>query len=482
MTTAASLQVCVTQLSDATLSKLVHSDSFERSRVFNAIFKRIAHHPWSLLLDTSGSQQSDGRYNIMAFAPSLTVTATKGNVYLTDENGTQCVPETPFEATRKYLHSKVVNTNVISEKNIDDLPFVIGVAGMAGYDAGRFYEALPSVAKDDYETPDFAVGLYLYSIIEDTHTGNFYYCSCDGSSYPDFIDISTDGFSNSEQDVGQFKLTSPFSSNLSKPQYTECIDKIHHYLKAGDCYQVNMAQRFSARFEGDVWEAYCELRNQNSAPFSAFFRTPLGCVASISPERFLRVKNGKVETKPIKGTRPRYKDSVKDAQSASSLLNAEKDRAENLMIVDLLRNDISKHCKAHSVEVPALFALESYKAVHHLVSTVVGELEEGTSPLTLLASAFPGGSITGAPKIRAMEVIDELEPHRRNIYCGSIFYMGFREDMDSSICIRTVLAENNTLHCWAGGGIVLDSSADDEYQETLDKVSKIVPVLTALNK
>jgi para-aminobenzoate synthetase component 1 len=131
--------------------------------------------------------------------------------------------------------------------------------------------------------------------------------------------------------------------------------------------------------------------------------------------------------------------------------------------------------------VPALFALESYQAVHHLVSTVVGELDESTSPLTLLKSAFPGGSITGAPKIRAMEVIDELEPHRRHIYCGSIFYMGFREDMDSSICIRTLLAEKNTLYCWAGGGIVLDSVAQDEYQETFDKVSKIIPVLESLN-
>ena len=152
------------------------------------------------------------------------------------------------------------------------------------------------------------------------------------------------------------------------------------------------------------------------------------------------------------------------------------------MIVDLLRNDISKHCKANTVKVPALFALESYEAVHHLVSTVTGELNENASPLELLASAFPGGSITGAPKIRAMEVIDELEPHRRNIYCGSIFYMGYREDMDSSICIRTVLAEKNQLHCWAGGGIVLDSVPSEEYQETLDKVSKILPVLASINR
>ena len=202
-------------------------------------------------------------------------------------------------------------------------------------------------------------------------------------------------------------------------------------------------------------------------------------IASISPERFLKVVNKIVETKPIKGTRPRFADKEEDAASASSLLTAEKDRAENLMIVDLLRNDISKHCVPHSVTVPSLFALESYEAVHHLVSTVTGVLHDNVSPLKLLASAFPGGSITGAPKIRAMEVIDELEIHRRNIYCGSMFYMGFREDLDSSICIRTLLAEKEQIHCWAGGGIVLDSVPEDEFQETLDKVSKILPVLSS---
>ena len=184
-----------------------------------------------------------------------------------------------------------------------------------------------------------------------------------------------------------------------------------------------------------------------------------------------------METKPIKGTRPRFVDAKQDKASADALLAAEKDRAENLMIVDLLRNDLSKHCKPGTVEVPALFALESYEAVHHMVSTVTGELNDDASPLDLLAGAFPGGSITGAPKIRAMEIIDELEPHRRNVYCGSIFYLGFRQDMDSSILIRTLLAEQGNLYCWAGGGIVVDSQPDEEYQETLDKVSRILPTL-----
>ncbi|BFT30310.1 aminodeoxychorismate synthase component 1 [Alteromonas sp. D210916BOD_24] len=474
------LHVHTTRLKREELSVLVEPARLESEGLFNALFESIANKPWSLLLDTAGSNKSDGRYNIMVCDPVATIEASDGIVRFQDSlngrNEELTIP--PFEATLTYLHSQVANAKYMRTPDLPpQFPFVIGVAGIAGYDTGRFYESLPSHAQGDYATPDYAVGLYLHSLIEDTLTGEFYFSSCDGSRFPEWLQCNQ----ISKKAKDSFRLTQPFTSNLTQTAYSECLDKIQAYLRAGDCYQVNMAQRFTARFEGDMWEAYCRLRSKNQAPFSAFFKTQYGSIASISPERFIRVTDGIVETKPIKGTRPRYSNPVDDEKSAQCLLASEKDRAENLMIVDLLRNDISKHCKAHSVEVPSLFALESYHAVHHLVSTVVGELNDNESPLSLLADAFPGGSITGAPKIRAMEVIDELEPHRRNIYCGSIFYMGFRQDMDSSICIRTLLAEGDTLHCWAGGGIVLDSKAEDEYQETLDKVSKIIPVLSSLN-
>lgn len=472
------IHVHVSRFTSKELIEVLSFQKGEHQSLFNALFETISHQPYSILLDTSGSTQSEGRFNIMAFSPSAIVEAKNHNVELIDLNNSVRTPlaSTPFEAVQEHLHAKVKFVEVQANFDTEHLPFIVGVAGMAGYDTGRFYETLPSIAKDDYATPDFAVGLYTSSLIEDTQTGYIYYCSTDSTPLSEVFCKK-----NNTVDALDFTLTSRFTSNLSQHAYEACLAKINAYLKAGDCYQVNMAQRFSATFEGSMWQAYCVLRNQNQAPFSAYFNLPQGCVASISPERFLRVKNKMVETKPIKGTRPRFKDAEQDAKSAQSLMSAEKDRAENLMIVDLLRNDISKHCKPNSVKVPALFALESYEAVHHLVSTVEGELKECASPLTLLASAFPGGSITGAPKIRAMEVIDELEPHRRNIYCGSVFYMGFREDMDSSICIRTVLAENNQLHCWAGGGIVLDSIPSEEYQETLDKVSKILPVLESIN-
>ncbi|AFT78429.1 P-aminobenzoate synthetase, component I [Alteromonas macleodii str. 'Black Sea 11'] len=473
------IHVHVSRFTPEALVNAIPLNCDENESVFNSLFEHVSALPYSILLDTSGSSKSEGRFNIMAFSPSAVIEAKGDSVELIDVQTStrQKLTLPPFEAVQTHLHARVSNVILHGNFDTEHLPFIVGVAGMAGYDTGRFYEVMPNIAKDDYDTPDFTVGLYLCSLIEDTQTGYIYYCSADNQPLEQLFS----SFDN-QQSSSAFKLTSRFESNLSKDAYEVCLDKIHAYLRAGDCYQVNMAQRFSAGFEGNLWHAYRELRSQNQAPFSAFYKLPQGSIASISPERFLRVKNGVVETKPIKGTRPRFKDKAKDAESAQSLLMAEKDRAENLMIVDLLRNDISKHCKPHSVKVPALFALESYEAVHHLVSTVTGELNETSSPLELLASAFPGGSITGAPKIRAMEVIDELEPHRRNIYCGSVFYMGFREDMDSSICIRTVLAENHRLHCWAGGGIVLDSVASEEYQETLDKVSKILPVLESLNQ
>ncbi|WP_334020643.1 aminodeoxychorismate synthase component I [Alteromonas sp. S015] len=479
MSNADTIHVHISRYTPEALVNAIPINWQQNAPVFNALFERVSALPYSILLDTSGSSKSEGRFNIMAFSPTMVIEAKGGTVELIDvQNSTrQALALPPFEAVQAKLYARVSNVKLHASFDTAHLPFIVGVAGMAGYDTGRFYETMPNIAKDDYNTPDFAVGLYLCSFIEDTQTGYIYYCSADNRP----LDHVFSSFENQSSST-PFKLTSQFESNLSKDAYEACLDRIHAYLRAGDCYQVNMAQRFSAGFEGNLWQAYCELRDQNQAPFSAFFNLPQGSIASISPERFLRVKNGFVETKPIKGTRPRFKDKVKDAESAQSLLVAEKDRAENLMIVDLLRNDISKHCRPHSVKVPALFALESYEAVHHLVSTVTGELNKASSPLELLASAFPGGSITGAPKIRAMEVIDELEPHRRNIYCGSVFYMGFREDMDSSICIRTVLAENHKLHCWAGGGIVLDSVPSEEYQETLDKVSKILPVLESINQ
>jgi para-aminobenzoate synthetase component 1 len=275
----------------------------------------------------------------------------------------------------------------------------------------------------------------------------------------------------------QFKVLSAPQSNLDKAAYAKAFNKIKHYLKEGDCYQINLTQRFVSQCEGNPWQAYQALRQINAAPFSAYLNLPDLQILSSSPERFLQVIDGRVETKPIKGTRPRKADPEQDQQQILELSNSRKDRAENVMIVDLLRNDISKTCRDGSVKVPKLFAVESYATVHHLVSTVIGELASGQQALDLLRSCFPGGSITGAPKIRAMEVIEELEPQRRGIYCGSIGYIGFDGNMDTNIAIRTLVHNQNTIRFWAGGGIVNDSVMDEEYQECFDKAAALLQLL-----
>jgi len=245
---------------------------------------------------------------------------------------------------------------------------------------------------------------------------------------------------------------------------------------------VNLAQRFVSACSGNPWTAYKALREMNSAPFSAYLNLPDLQILSSSPERFLKVIDNVVETKPIKGTRPRLEHEAEDQHQMVVLSESKKDRAENVMIVDLLRNDISKNCKKGSVKVPKLFDVESFATVHHLVSTVKGVLADGQHALDLLRNCFPGGSITGAPKIRSMEIIEELEPNTRGIYCGSIGYIGFNGNMDTNIAIRTLVHSNQTIRFWAGGGIVNDSVMEDEYQESFDKAAALLGLLKQFSR
>lgn len=446
-----------------------------------ALFAPFRDLPGAILLDSANSAHPDARFDIFSAEPLVTLTEknesltvdfaqdhlrTKLNV---DENSSTIAQITSLQ---KQLFKETLCPNT-------HLPFVVGSLGYFSYDWGKQLEKVSSRFDDSYLTAPIHVGIYTWSVIRDNQTAQYYFCY-----HPDFAHPSEDDFFNAiktKQPAAPFVLTQNWQSNVTKPEYLEKLACIHEYLLAGDCYQINMAQRFSSQYQGNEWDAYLQLRETNAAPFSSYVCTQHGAIVSISPERFLSVKNGNVETKPIKGTRPRQTNPELDAKLARDLQNSPKDRAENLMIVDLLRNDLSKNCLPGSVKVPKLFDIESFPAVHHLVSTVVGELKPDCSGLRLLQDAFPGGSITGAPKKRAMEIIEELEPDHRHIYCGSIGYLGIRDDMDSNICIRTLLLESNNIYCWAGGGIVLDSEAHLEYQETLDKVARILPILHRQN-
>ena len=267
-------------------------------------------------------------------------------------------------------------------------------------------------------------------------------------------------------------------SSFDRAAYDRAFAKVQAHIRAGDCYQVNLTQRFSARVRGDSWAAYERLRIANPAPFSAYLNYPFGQVLSSSPERFLRVHGQNVLTQPIKGTRRRGFNPADDAALAAELRSSGKDRAENVMIVDLLRNDLGKNCAPGSVKTTKLFEVESFANVHHLVSSVEGEPLAGRHAVDLLRGCFPGGSITGAPKIRAMQIIEECEPQRRSVYCGAIGYIGFDGAMDTNIAIRTLVRCGDSIHAWAGGGIVADSDVDAEYQECFDKASGLLAVLS----
>ncbi|WP_236324582.1 aminodeoxychorismate synthase component I [Aeromonas veronii] len=358
------------------------------------------------------------------------------------------------------------------------LPFIGGALGLFGYDLGRRFERLPVQAAADITVPDMAVGIYNWALLRNVATGDWQLVH-----WGDEAGLAKRLAWLEQQQTKPapaFALQGSWQSNMSRAEYGEKFARIQAYLAAGDCYQINLTQRFSAPYQGDEWQAYCLLATANKAPFSAFIRLPESALLSLSPERFLLLDGRHIETKPIKGTRPRHPDPATDRQVARELAQADKDRSENLMIVDLLRNDIGRVSRPGSVSVPHLFAVESFPAVHHLVSTIHGELDARWQGVDLLRACFPGGSITGAPKIRAMEIIEELEPQRRNAYCGSIGYLSQHGRMDTSICIRTLIAEAGRLHCWAGGGIIADSDADSEYQETYDKVARILPPLSAL--
>ncbi|MFL9594552.1 aminodeoxychorismate synthase component I [Aeromonas veronii] len=358
------------------------------------------------------------------------------------------------------------------------LPFIGGALGLFGYDLGRRFERLPVQAAADIAVPDMAVGIYDWALLRNVATGDWQLVH-----WGDEAGLAKRLAWLEQQQTKPapaFALQGSWQSNMSRAEYGEKFARIQEYLAAGDCYQINLTQRFSAPYQGDEWQAYCLLATANKAPFSAFIRLPESALLSLSPERFLLLDGRHIETKPIKGTRPRHPDPATDRQVARELAQADKDRSENLMIVDLLRNDIGRVSRPGSVSVPHLFAVESFPAVHHLVSTIHGELDARWQGVDLLRACFPGGSITGAPKIRAMEIIEELEPQRRNAYCGSIGYLSQHGRMDTSICIRTLIAEAGRLHCWAGGGIIADSDADSEYQETYDKVARILPPLSAL--
>ncbi|MBT7952175.1 MAG: aminodeoxychorismate synthase component I [Gammaproteobacteria bacterium] len=432
------------------------------------LFNLIANEPWSIFLDSGYPNIDRGRYDFISSRPYKTLTTYGNETFIDDGESVRCSEQDPFELIKSSLGKHI--------HNLTDLPFCGGAMGYFAYDLGRRIESLPDSTRQDVVIPDMAIGLYDWVIVVDHHKRQSWLIGQDRDirTEQQWTQLSDLFHSEGHQRMEKYTVHSSIKANMDKNEYANNFNKIKNYIREGDCYQVNLAQRFSVDVQGDPWDIYLQLRKNNPAPFAAYFNSPDGSILSSSPERFLKVNNEIVETKPIKGTIRRGTYANEDKALAEQLLESEKDRAENLMIVDLMRNDISKNCATGSVAVPKLFALESYATVHHLVSTVTGRLKNDRQALDLLRGCFPGGSITGAPKLRAMEIIEELEPHRRNVYCGSLGYIGYDGNMDSNIAIRTLVYHKDKVYCWAGGGIVADSKVDSEYQECFEKAAAML--------
>jgi para-aminobenzoate synthetase component I len=465
--------------------------------------------PYRLFLDSAAAGSRLGRYSFLMADPFAVVRSSGAETERFDRlTGTSEIADgDALDIVRAALaphHTAAV---------ADLPPFQGGAAGYLAYDWGRTLERLPAPRYDDLALPDVVLGLYDWVLSWDLETHRAWLISTGLPAVserdrparaasraeqvrgwlrrPTTSDVGRDGEAAPAKPTSAEAPSFPVSSgwwdgalemrsSFTHPGYVEAVQKVRDYILAGDIFQANLSQRFQVPLTERPWDLYARLRRRNPAPFAAYIDFPEATVLSASPERFLKVDaHGHVETRPIKGTRPRGVGPEHDAALGQALTESAKDRAENLMIVDLMRNDLSRVCLPGTVRVQELFALERYATVHHLVSTVAGTLRPGADALDLLRATFPGGSITGAPKLRAMEIIAELESSARGVYCGSIGYWSLTGELDTSIAIRTAIARRGRVYFSAGGAVVADSEPEQEYRETLDKARGIIDVLGA---
>ncbi len=438
-------------------------------------------HPF--LLDSAMPMERYGRYSYAGSDPFLVITSKDSDITITGEGETTVEQGDPFAALQRLMRSYQLAPAQAP------VPFWGGAVGYFGYDLCHFIERLPRTGVDDIAMPDLYMAFYdaIYAYDEAQQCGYILSTGLPAAAGPQRRKRAE---ARAQQLCERIQATpAPASttdrpaasaepqSNFTHEEYLAAVSRAKEYIAAGDIFQVNLSQRFQTPLAISPWELYQRVRQINPAPFAAYLDFGTGQVISASPEKFLEVTDGRVQTRPVKGTRPRGKSPEEDQRLAEELLASEKDNAELVMIVDLERNDLGRVCEFGSVRVPDLVVLESYPTVHHLVGTVIGQLSGGRDNIDLMRAVFPGGSITGAPKVRSMEIIDELEPTQRSVYTGNIGYLGFAGQMQLSIVIRTIIAANGNAYYQVGGGIVADSDPAAEYQETLDKGQALREVL-----
>jgi para-aminobenzoate synthetase component 1 len=450
-------------------------------------FEAFKDRPHSFFLDSGMDPQRLGRYSFIGSDPFLVVKSHGREVTLLRQGSKSVLYGNPFDILGDLLQEYRLDDNPTA------LPFAGGAVGYLGYDLGRFIEELPSVAVDDLQLPECYLAFYDSAVVFDNLEKRAYIAA---TGYPEKRSgwqenarsrlnelrrmVAGAGPAGNRTRATGHAVESPVGlrSNFTHEGYVEAVSKVREYIIAGDIFQANLSQRFEAEMPVPPYELFRRLREINPAPFAAYLNFDDVVAVSASPERFLRVHGDLVETRPIKGTRPRGKDPRSDRSMAEELVKSVKDRAEHMMIVDLERNDLGRVCCFGSVRVSELMALEKYATVYHLTSTVVGRLRPDRGVIDLLKGTFPGGSISGAPKVRAMEIIEELEPTRRSVYTGSIGYLGFDRGADLNIVIRTILIKDGRAYFQVGGGIVYDSDPEGEYNETLDKAKALIHALS----
>jgi para-aminobenzoate synthetase component 1 len=462
------------------IQELCPYDSWEK------IPEKLLARPYSFFLDSAGGRFPRARYSFLGSDPFLVFKCTGQDITLEQNGQERRFREDPFVFLKGLMGSFKVETET------PPAPFIGGAVGYFGYDLARIIETVPDTACSDIVVPDCCLGFYSAAIIVDHHERKVWIAS---SGLPEetrslqrtkaqediehisslLADNSTAACCNTETETSY--PAAVLSAHFDRESYCRAIATAKHHIAEGDIYQVNLSQRFSCPASIPPFALFKRLRTVSPAPFGAFFNGGDHHIICSSPEQFLRISGRIIETRPIKGTRPRGVTETEDRRLRDELLASAKDRAELIMIVDLERNDLGRVCRFGSIQTSELISLETHPVVHHLVATIRGEVAAGYDHIDCLRACFPGGSITGAPKIRAMEIIEELEPCRRKVYTGSLGYLGFNGESDLNILIRTILHAHDSYYFHVGGGIVADSVPDLEYEETLHKARGIMEAL-----
>lgn len=452
------------------------SDGPDPARLFAALEQKHG----SFFLDSGLASEGEEAYSFIGFEPFLTFRSSAGRNCVVEGGEEQIVEGDPMAVLRRLLGRFPCEPH-------SELPFVGGAVGYLSYDYGAQWEIRSKHPKKQAGAPDLELGFYD-GVLAYRHATRSWFLIANPIHRADatvILERLRSAIRSAKtwqrRPVAGPKLSQPHACE-SRQQYVAAVKRIKEYIRSGDVYQVNLSHRFEAIWTGNPYDLYRRLRERSPAPYAAFLSIHQGHVVSCSPERFLRLRDGLVETRPIKGTRPRGLNAVDDQRLAIELLRSEKERAELLMIVDLERNDLGRVCIPGSIQVEELYRLEPHPTVFHLVATIAGALRPGLDAVDLLRATFPGGSITGAPKIRAMQIIDELESAPRHLYTGAIGYFGFDGGSDLSIAIRTILLQDGRASYQVGAGIVWDSDPESEYEETLAKGRALHEALSGMGE